>query len=183
NLASFDLSGSLPDISSMDALMIIDLHNNSLSGTIPSFLGTMPNLQRLNLADNKFSGPLPTSLSTNNKLNLNTQDSPPGNTQGSTNVVRRKKKSSMLPIILGIAIPVFVLFWVAAGVFIILRKKKRAVNINMPAVVVTRDIANALSGGTANGNPYIVQRTGEGLGNENAGSPVPQVVVPAQHVA
>nr|GFA50623.1 malectin-like carbohydrate-binding domain-containing protein [Tanacetum cinerariifolium] len=112
-----------------------------------------------------------------------TPDSPPGNTPGSTNVVRRKKKSSMLPIILGIAIPVFVLFWVAAGVFIILRKKKRTANINMPAVVVTRDRANVLSGGTTNGNPYIVQRTGEGLGNENAGSPVPQVVVPAQHVA
>nr|GEX89456.1 malectin-like carbohydrate-binding domain-containing protein [Tanacetum cinerariifolium] len=46
-LDSFGLSGLLPDISSMDALEIIDLHNNSLSGEIPSFLGTMPNLQQL----------------------------------------------------------------------------------------------------------------------------------------
>ncbi|PWA53125.1 malectin-like carbohydrate-binding domain-containing protein [Artemisia annua] len=174
NLASFDLSGSLPDISSMDALLIIDLHNNSLSGAIPSFLGTMPNLQRLNLADNQFSGPLPTSLSTNKKLNLNVNGNPSLCTSGnSCSSTRGKKKSSILPIILGIAIPVFVLFWVAAGVFIVLRKKKRAANINMPATVVTRE----------NGNPYIVQRTSEGLENENAGSPVPQVVVSPQHVA
>ncbi|PWA90525.1 Malectin-like carbohydrate-binding domain-containing protein [Artemisia annua] len=109
------------------------------------------------------------SLCTSGNSCSSTPDNPPGSTPGS----RRKKKSSMLLIILGIAIPVFVLFWVAAGVFIILRKKKRAANINMPATVVTRE----------NGNPYIAQRTSEGLENENAGSPVPQVVVPPQHVA
>ncbi|PWA61935.1 malectin-like carbohydrate-binding domain-containing protein [Artemisia annua] len=70
HLDSFNLSGSLPDISSLDALEIIDLHNNTLNGSIPSFLGTMPNLKRLNLAYNRFSGPIPTSLSNKNKVEL-----------------------------------------------------------------------------------------------------------------
>nr|GEW55892.1 malectin-like carbohydrate-binding domain-containing protein [Tanacetum cinerariifolium] len=69
-LNSINLSGLLPDFSNMNALEIIDLHNNSLSGPIPSFLGTLPNLKQLNLADNQFSGSIPRSLSRNSKLNL-----------------------------------------------------------------------------------------------------------------
>ncbi|XVF68671.1 hypothetical protein PTKIN_Ptkin11bG0020100 [Pterospermum kingtungense] len=46
-LGSFGLSGFLPDFSSMTALEIIDLHNNSLIGSIPDFLGTLPNLKQL----------------------------------------------------------------------------------------------------------------------------------------
>ncbi|XP_034687623.1 probable LRR receptor-like serine/threonine-protein kinase At1g05700 [Vitis riparia] len=69
-LSGFELNGSFPDLSSMDALEIIDLHNNSLEGDIPDYLGTMPNLKQLNLADNDFSGTLPTSISNNKNLKL-----------------------------------------------------------------------------------------------------------------
>ncbi|KAJ0084565.1 hypothetical protein Patl1_30831 [Pistacia atlantica] len=70
-LNDFDLLDSLPDLSSMDALeIILYLHNNSLNGEIPDFLGNFPNLRQLNLADNDFSGLMPTSLSKNTKLKL-----------------------------------------------------------------------------------------------------------------
>ncbi|KAK6144546.1 hypothetical protein DH2020_021366 [Rehmannia glutinosa] len=69
-LGSFGLSGLLPNFSSMDALQTIDLHNNSLQGPIPAFLGTLPNLKTLNLANNRFNGSIPASLSTKNGLNL-----------------------------------------------------------------------------------------------------------------
>ncbi|KAJ6737506.1 CARBOHYDRATE-BINDING PROTEIN OF THE ER PROTEIN [Salix viminalis] len=47
DLSSLDLSGPLPDFSSMDALVTIDLHNNSLSGPIPNFLGALASLEDL----------------------------------------------------------------------------------------------------------------------------------------
>ncbi|XP_023761013.1 putative leucine-rich repeat receptor-like serine/threonine-protein kinase At2g19230 [Lactuca sativa] len=150
-LNGYELSGELPDISSMDALEIIDLHNNTLDGEIPRFLGTMTNLQQLNLANNEFSGPIPTSLSDNNKLKLTvtgnpsvctsgkscstspgTVNSSPGtvsSSPGSTSISRskKKKKSSSLPAVLGTSIPTFFLIWIAVGVFVILRKKRKAV--------------------------------------------------------
>ncbi|KAL5765981.1 hypothetical protein ACOSP7_016598 [Xanthoceras sorbifolium] len=70
HLSGYDLSGSLPDFSSMDALEAIDLHNNSLNGSIPDFLGTLPKLKTLNLANNDFSGAVPSSLSKNINLKL-----------------------------------------------------------------------------------------------------------------
>ncbi|XP_054789296.1 probable LRR receptor-like serine/threonine-protein kinase PAM74 [Prosopis cineraria] len=70
NLGSFGLSGTLPDLSSMIELETIDLHNNNLSGPIPSFLGLLPKLKLLNLADNRFNGTIPSSLSQNKKLKL-----------------------------------------------------------------------------------------------------------------
>ncbi|KAG5232538.1 LRR receptor serine/threonine-protein kinase [Salix suchowensis] len=70
DLSSFNLTGELPDFSSMDALVTINLQNNSITGPIPDFLGALPNLKELNLADNSFSGPVPPSLSSNKKLKL-----------------------------------------------------------------------------------------------------------------
>ncbi|XP_073056865.1 probable LRR receptor-like serine/threonine-protein kinase At1g51820 isoform X1 [Primulina eburnea] len=69
-LGSFGLSGLLPNFSSMDRLETIDLQNNSLTGPIPAFLGTFPNLKELNLANNKFDGSIPPSLSQKKGLNL-----------------------------------------------------------------------------------------------------------------
>ncbi|XP_012847955.1 PREDICTED: putative leucine-rich repeat receptor-like protein kinase At2g19210, partial [Erythranthe guttata] len=69
-LSSFDLTGVVPDFSTMDALETIDFHNNTLKGPIPEFLATLPNLKQLNLAINEFSGPVPDSLSKKIGLNL-----------------------------------------------------------------------------------------------------------------
>ncbi|XP_010273299.1 PREDICTED: putative leucine-rich repeat receptor-like protein kinase At2g19210 [Nelumbo nucifera] len=68
NLSNYGLQGSLPDFSALDTLQIIDLHNNSLSGEIPSFLGNFPNLTTLNLANNNFSGSIPSSITDNTEL-------------------------------------------------------------------------------------------------------------------
>ncbi|XP_026415804.1 probable LRR receptor-like serine/threonine-protein kinase At1g05700 [Papaver somniferum] len=46
-LNDLGLVGTLPDFSAMDALEIIDLHNNSLIEAIPEFLGTIPKLKVL----------------------------------------------------------------------------------------------------------------------------------------
>ncbi|XP_031488627.1 putative leucine-rich repeat receptor-like serine/threonine-protein kinase At2g04300 [Nymphaea colorata] len=70
-LGGYGLSGPLADFSNLTALQTIDLHNNSLSGSIPEFLGKLPNLQQLNLADNQFNGSVPSSLTGNSKVNLN----------------------------------------------------------------------------------------------------------------
>ncbi|XP_042753218.1 probable LRR receptor-like serine/threonine-protein kinase At1g51820 [Lactuca sativa] len=175
-LDGFELSGSLPDLRYMDALEIIDLHNNSLTGTIPEFLGTMPNLQQLNLADNQFSGPIPTSLSNNNKLKLTVTGNPSvcasgescSSSPGSTTNVSgsKKKKSSKLPVILGITIPTFFLIWVAVGIVIIIQKKnKPAANANLPSTTVSG--TNENSGGGANGDSTGVHNTGEEIINEN----------------
>ncbi|XP_076929613.1 putative leucine-rich repeat receptor-like serine/threonine-protein kinase At2g19230 [Bidens hawaiensis] len=166
-LDSFDLSGDFPDISSMDALEIIDLSNNTFTGAIPGFLGTMPKLQQLNLADNQFSGSIPTTISKNNKLKLNVTGNPslctsgkscpssPNSYPGSTNVTKNKKSSS-LPIVLGTTIPTFLLVWIVAGVFIILRKRRQLASTNMP---------NATGGG-ANGNPNGLPKVGEEVVHE-----------------
>ncbi|KAK6926890.1 Malectin-like domain [Dillenia turbinata] len=43
-LSGYNLNGPLPDFSSLDALQTIDLHNNSITGDIPNFLASFPNL-------------------------------------------------------------------------------------------------------------------------------------------
>ncbi|KAH9780819.1 protein kinase domain-containing protein [Citrus sinensis] len=48
----------------------LDLSDNSFSGNIPEFLGTLPNLTLLNLAGNRFNGTIPTKLSSNKQLKL-----------------------------------------------------------------------------------------------------------------
>ncbi|CAI9297895.1 unnamed protein product [Lactuca saligna] len=187
-LNGYKLSGELPDISSMDALEIIDLHNNTLDGEIPSFLGTMTNLQQLNLANNEFSGPIPTSLSNNNKLRLTVTGNPsvctsgkscaisPGTVNSSPGTVssspesttisrsKKKKKSSSLPAVLGTSIPTFFLIWIAIGVIVILRKKKKAVKDN------NKPVATA---GGANENSNWLNKIGEEMMNgvpQNFGS-------------
>ncbi|KAK4427928.1 hypothetical protein Salat_1561800 [Sesamum alatum] len=148
DLSSKILYGELPDFSTMDALQIIDLSQNGLSGLIPSFLGTFPDLQELNLAYNLFTGPVPDSLACNNKLKLSlegntglllssscsTSDTPSptpnrNTNSGSTGSFRTpatsSRKKSKLPVILGSTISAFVVFWIAVGIFAIFRHKAR----------------------------------------------------------
>ncbi|XP_052117797.1 uncharacterized protein At1g24485-like [Arachis duranensis] len=70
-LSGFDLRGELPDFSSMDALETIDLHNNTIEGPIPDFLGLLPKLKTLNLSHNRFNGSIPSSLK-NTKIEIDT---------------------------------------------------------------------------------------------------------------
>ncbi|XP_065012978.1 probable LRR receptor-like serine/threonine-protein kinase At1g05700 isoform X2 [Musa acuminata AAA Group] len=70
NLSGFGLTGVLPNFGALTALETVDLHDNSLSGEIPDFLGNLPNLRKLNLAYNNFSGSIPSSLTQNTKLDL-----------------------------------------------------------------------------------------------------------------
>ncbi|XP_052294053.1 probable LRR receptor-like serine/threonine-protein kinase At1g67720 isoform X1 [Citrus sinensis] len=62
NLTNMGLSGSLPsNISRLTALSGIWLGNNNLSGTIPD-LSSLMRLETLHLEDNQFSGEIPLSL-------------------------------------------------------------------------------------------------------------------------
>ncbi|KAJ9548343.1 hypothetical protein OSB04_020886 [Centaurea solstitialis] len=182
HLDSFELSGSLPDISSMDALETIDLHNNSLIGTIPTYLGTMTKLKELNLASNKFSGPIPTSLTKNDKLKLTVTGNPSlctsgkscstspgttgsssgGTTGSSSGGTISKKKSSKMPIVLGTTIPTFFLVWIIVGIFVILRRKRT--NVTVPANV----------GGGANGKPNGLHVVSEEMMNGIGGNATQQ---------
>ncbi|KAJ6775299.1 hypothetical protein OIU79_018472 [Salix purpurea] len=133
DLSSLDLSGPLPDFSSMDALVSIDLHNNSITGPIPDFLGALANLEDLNLADNSFSGPIPPSISSNKKLKLVASGNPnlcescqptsPDGTIIRSTPSRGRKKSNKLPVILGTTIPIFIIFWAIVG-FLVHHKRK-----------------------------------------------------------
>ncbi|XP_058113263.1 putative inactive receptor-like protein kinase At1g64210 [Magnolia sinica] len=68
--------GYLQNFSQMEALEIIDLHNNNLRGPIPDFLGEFPNLRVLNLANNNFEGSIPKSILNNDRISFNHSISP-----------------------------------------------------------------------------------------------------------
>ncbi len=62
-LGSNSLSGTLPsELGSLSNLQDLSLEENSLSGTLPSELGSLSNLQVLNLDRNSLSGTLPSEL-------------------------------------------------------------------------------------------------------------------------
>ncbi|CAI9770531.1 unnamed protein product [Fraxinus pennsylvanica] len=138
-LGSFNLSGPIPDFGSMDAIEIIDLHNNSLYGTIPDFLGTFPYLKELNLADNQFTGFIPASLSRKNDLKLGVTGNPDLCTSGKSCQLTddptvyssgsKKKKKKKLPVILGTTIPIFVVIWAIVGIYIILQNRRKTAAI------------------------------------------------------
>ncbi|KAK1586722.1 hypothetical protein Q3G72_005504 [Acer saccharum] len=167
-LSGYDLSGSLPDFSFMDALETIDLHDNSLNGPIPDFLGTLPKLKTLNLANNEFSGPVPTSLSKNTNLKLIVTGNPDLCTSGksckttntntntdtnsgnsATNSSRKnKKKSNKLPAILGGSAAALVIFFVGLGSIAILHlRRKSAAEATATAGRATNEGGNGPNGG------------------------------------
>ncbi|PPD88497.1 hypothetical protein GOBAR_DD14586 [Gossypium barbadense] len=163
-LGSFGLSGVLPDFSSMTSLEIIDLHNNSLIGSIPEFLGTLPNLKQLNLAGNDLSGTIPSSISKNKKLKLTVTDNPnlcvsgkscktasvdTSGSGGSSSSGGRKK--SKLPVILGTTIPIFVLVWVIGGVCAVLHHKRKS------EAIAAGNVGQAGGANKPSGNPQAAQ--------------------------
>ncbi len=68
-----NLTGTIPsELGSLTNLQYLDLYENNLTGTIPSELGSLTNLQNLNLDGNNLSGTIPAELgSLTNLQNLN----------------------------------------------------------------------------------------------------------------
>eukprot|EP00012_Vannella_robusta_P011631 CAMPEP_0206192974 /NCGR_PEP_ID=MMETSP0166-20121206/6287_1 /ASSEMBLY_ACC=CAM_ASM_000260 /TAXON_ID=95228 /ORGANISM="Vannella robusta, Strain DIVA3 518/3/11/1/6" /LENGTH=181 /DNA_ID=CAMNT_0053609591 /DNA_START=257 /DNA_END=798 /DNA_ORIENTATION=- len=58
HLNSNQLSGSIPDFTSLPSLTQLFLYNNQLSGTIPDFSG-LPSVTQLGLSDNLLVGQVP----------------------------------------------------------------------------------------------------------------------------
>ncbi|XP_070671178.1 probable LRR receptor-like serine/threonine-protein kinase At1g67720 isoform X2 [Malus domestica] len=56
------LTGQFPDISNLINLKILHLENNKLSGSLPSYLASLPSLQELYIQNNSFSGEIPAGL-------------------------------------------------------------------------------------------------------------------------
>nr|XP_017246550.1 PREDICTED: uncharacterized protein At1g24485-like isoform X2 [Daucus carota subsp. sativus] len=161
HLGTFDLTGSLPDISSMTSLQTIDLHNNSLTGAIPDSLGTLPNLKALNLADNQLSGSIPTSLSSNKNIKLDVTGNPdlctsgkscdatttsntdtPGFPTISDSPSTGKKKNKKTPLILGTTIPSGLLASALISIYAWMRHKRKK-----PSVPPTQHAASGHGGG------------------------------------
>ncbi|KAJ0765354.1 putative transferase [Helianthus annuus] len=102
----------------------IDLHNNSLSGPIPKFLGTLPNLKQLNLSDNQFTGSIPRWLSRNSKLNSTYTGNPVLCVNGKSCPGSGNNKT---PIILGVTIPT--VFILAIAVVLVVRHRRRKASV------------------------------------------------------
>jgi Leucine-rich repeat (LRR) protein len=61
-LSENDLTGPLPDLSPLKQLAVLDVSDNLLGGTIPSWLGTLPNMRFIGMANTGVSGTLPSEL-------------------------------------------------------------------------------------------------------------------------
>jgi hypothetical protein len=60
NLAENSLSGSIPEsLGQFDRLLYLDLSNNQLTGPFPAWVHDLTNLRILNLGQNNFSGDIP----------------------------------------------------------------------------------------------------------------------------
>jgi len=75
-----NLKGTLPAMELQhlsNQLLILDVDNNYLTGTIPSELGRLTNLQKLLLSNNNFEGAIPAILTKSSLLQLLRLDSNP----------------------------------------------------------------------------------------------------------
>ncbi|XP_057865881.2 putative leucine-rich repeat receptor-like serine/threonine-protein kinase At2g14440 isoform X1 [Cryptomeria japonica] len=75
-LGSNNLSGSIPDFSSLKNLTTLQLQNNQLTGEIPASLEKLPLLNQLYLENNKLDGTVPSGL---NKPGLDFRLTPQSN--------------------------------------------------------------------------------------------------------
>ncbi|KAJ1422960.1 Serine/threonine-protein kinase, active site [Sesbania bispinosa] len=69
SLRNCNLQGPVPDLSRISHLLYLDLSNNSLTGTIPSYFSSLPHLQKLSLANNSLTGSVPSTIWQNKTLN------------------------------------------------------------------------------------------------------------------
>jgi Leucine-rich repeat (LRR) protein len=71
SLSANQLSGSIPSsLGNLTNLQVLDLSFNQLTGTIPSTLSTLTNLHQLNLSHNQLSGSLPSFFSSRGNLQV-----------------------------------------------------------------------------------------------------------------
>ncbi|XP_050373443.1 leucine-rich repeat receptor-like serine/threonine-protein kinase At2g14510 [Argentina anserina] len=75
-LGNNNLSGPIPDLSSLKILETLHLEDNQFSGVIPSSLGNIDSLRELFLQNNNLTGQVPSNLTGKSGLNLRTS---PGN--------------------------------------------------------------------------------------------------------
>ncbi|KAK4437880.1 protein disulfide-isomerase SCO2 [Sesamum alatum] len=73
-LGDNNLSGQIPDLSSLKSLETLHLENNQFEGSVPSSLGELPNLREVYLQNNKLNGSIPDSLK--NKAGVNVKPPP-----------------------------------------------------------------------------------------------------------
>ncbi|XP_061992902.1 probable LRR receptor-like serine/threonine-protein kinase At1g67720 [Rosa rugosa] len=69
-LGNNNLSGPIPDLSSLKILETLHLEDNQFSGVIPSSLGNIDSLRELFLQNNNLTGQVPNSLTGKSGLNL-----------------------------------------------------------------------------------------------------------------
>ncbi|KAH7295500.1 hypothetical protein KP509_27G052200 [Ceratopteris richardii] len=135
-----NLTGEIPDLSALELLETLDLSNNSLNGSIPSYLATLKNLKSLYLQNNNLSGTIPSALLQRSQASLLTFefsgnpglcDSSNGECSSSQSSLqapqspRSNSKRSKTVIILGITIAGIFLLGFAIGVFACFTYKKK----------------------------------------------------------
>ncbi|KAL8097108.1 hypothetical protein AgCh_030274 [Apium graveolens] len=68
--ADNNISGPIPDMTSMNSLESLHLEGNQLEGSIPQSLGQLPKLSELFLQNNQLTGIIPNNLSTRKDINM-----------------------------------------------------------------------------------------------------------------
>ncbi|KAK1572229.1 hypothetical protein Q3G72_029374 [Acer saccharum] len=107
NLSSNLFEGSIPDISRLSGLEVLDLSNNKFSGEIPDFLIQMTSLTQLILSNNQLSGNVPkfnshVSVDISGNPNLRNETAP-NISPGQAN----RKRSVAVPIVIALAAALF----------------------------------------------------------------------------
>lgn len=59
--AQNSLSGTIPDMSNLNRLQLMDLAGNQLEGSLPSFWASSPNLEYFSVQNNLLTGSVPTT--------------------------------------------------------------------------------------------------------------------------
>jgi hypothetical protein len=69
DLEANNLTGTLPDLTALTNLSVLDLSDNFIGGTIPASLGSLKNLTYLDIDNNQLTGAIPAQLGGATKLN------------------------------------------------------------------------------------------------------------------
>jgi Leucine-rich repeat (LRR) protein len=69
-LDDLELSGNLPDLSHLSMLVELDMDSNTLSGTLPTWIGELPYLEIVDFDSNNLTGTIPTEIGNASKLRV-----------------------------------------------------------------------------------------------------------------